>query len=97
MDVILFYGVDQLFAALASEVVHASVMETDMEHWSPMVADAETASETLTEPVDSPATVVEESVGVIPQAEGTEVDVLAVWELDDGLESWTTNWEVEPA
>jgi hypothetical protein len=72
-------------------------METDMLHWSPMVADAETASETLTEPVDSPATVTEESVGVIPHAEGTEVEVLAVWELEDGLDNWITNWEVEPA
>ena len=71
------------FVALAPvrpfvELAHASVMETEMEHWSPMVADAETASETLTEPVESPATVVEESVGVIPQVEGIDVEVLAV-------------------
>ena len=68
-----------------------------MLHWSPIVADAETASETLTEPVDSPTTVVEESVEVIPQVEGIDVEVLAVWEFEDGLESWITNWEAEPA
>ena len=53
-------------------------MDTEMLHWSPIVADAKTASAMLTELVDSPATVVEESVGVIPQVEGTDVEVLAV-------------------